>query len=143
MTSQLPAPGWYRDPTEQGEGRYWNGAAWTESVLQAGVAVDVSIDPGQAQLPPLAGSEISVPVVPAVPIPSSVPTPQRSGSGGVLAGVVGLAVVILVVVVVVLAITGGDSTDTPPGTDVPATDAPAGDAPAGEDAPASDDVTDG
>ena len=30
MTPQLPAPGWYRDPTEQSEGRYWNGAAWTE-----------------------------------------------------------------------------------------------------------------
>ena len=75
---------------------------------------------------------------PLAAISPSVPTPQRSGSGGVLAGVVGLAVVILVVVVVVLAITGGDSTDTPPGTDVPATDAPAV-----EDAPASDDATDG
>ena len=142
MTSVLPAPGWYRDPTDQGEGRYWNGAAWTESVLQAGVAVDVPIAPGQAELPPLAGSEISVPVVPAAPTSSSVPTPQRSGPGGVLAGVVGLAVVILVVVVVVLAITGGDSPDIP-GTDVPATDAPSGDGPAGEDAPASDDATDG
>ena len=139
MTAQLPAPGWYRDPTEQGEGRYWNGAAWTESVLQAGVGVDVPIDAGQAQLPPLAGSEISAPVLPAAPISPPVPTPQRSGSGGVPDGVVGLAVVILVVVVlVVLAITGGDSTATPPGTDVPATDAPAV-----EDAPASDDATDG
>ena len=138
MTSQLPRPGWYRDPTEQSDGRYWNGSAWTESVLQAGVAVNVPIDLGRAQLPPLAGTEMSVPFAATAPIPPSVPTPQRSGSSGVLAGVVGLAVVILVVVVVVLALTGGDSTDTPPDTDPPATDAPATDAPAVEDAPATD-----
>ncbi len=53
MTPRLPAPGWYQDPTEQSGGRYWNGSAWTESVLQAGVVVDVPVDPGQAQLPPL------------------------------------------------------------------------------------------
>ncbi len=29
-------PGWHQDPTSRNELRYWNGAAWTESVANKG-----------------------------------------------------------------------------------------------------------
>jgi hypothetical protein len=41
--SDLPPPmaaaGWYPDPHGRFEGRYWNGTAWTKSVLVEGVSV--------------------------------------------------------------------------------------------------------
>jgi len=33
-----PAPGWYGDPGDGDQLRYWNGAAWTEQVVPASVA---------------------------------------------------------------------------------------------------------
>ena len=41
LPSPLAAPGWYADPSGRNEFRYWDGGAWTENVIAAGVeAVD-------------------------------------------------------------------------------------------------------
>ena len=64
MTNGVAPAGWYQDPTGQGDGRYWNGASWTESVDRGGVTVNVAIDPSQAQVPPVAGTEVMIPAQP-------------------------------------------------------------------------------
>jgi hypothetical protein len=37
-----PAPGWYPDPHQRHQHRYWNGAAWTEHVADHGTS---GVDP--------------------------------------------------------------------------------------------------
>jgi uncharacterized protein YlxW (UPF0749 family) len=37
MTDVTPQPGWYPDPTNQAEQRYWDGTSWTEHVVNGGV----------------------------------------------------------------------------------------------------------
>jgi hypothetical protein len=110
--------GWYQDPTGQGDARYWNGASWTEAVDQSGVRVNVSIDPAQAQLPPLPGTEVQLPI----PM-SGTQTSRRSPIGAIVAV---LVVVLLVVVIFVIVSNNDSSDDSPtPATDVaPATEAP-------------------
>ena len=66
MSAAFP-PGWYQDPTAQGDARYWNGSGWTESVNRGGSTVNVPIDPSQAQVPPVAGTA---------------PSENHSGAGG-------------------------------------------------------------
>ena len=122
MTNGTFPSGWYRDPTGQGEARYWNGAAWTDSVNRGGVTVSVPIAADQAQLPPVPGSEVQV-AAPAAAAPASTTSPSRSP----LAVIVGVLAVVLLVVVIVLLVTDDDTDDpNPPVTLVttPATQAP-------------------
>lgn len=35
MSEQLPPAGWYADPTDAGQQRYWDGTAWTDHVAPA------------------------------------------------------------------------------------------------------------
>ena len=129
MTNGAAPSGWYQDPTGQGDGRYWNGTSWTESVDRGGVTVNVAIDPSQAQVPPIAGTEV------AIPAPAAPATPRRSPVGAILGGVL---VVIAIVVIVVLVSNNDSSDDGPTNTDVaPATEAPA---PPDTDAPAPPDT---
>ena len=128
MSAPLP-PGWYQDPTAQGDARYWNGSSWTESVNRGGTTVNVPIDPSQAQVPPVAGTQVSV-----APPPSPVQQGSSGGSSGgsMMAVILGLLAVVLVVVVIYALVSNDDSSDSPtPGTDAPpATAAPATDPPA-------------
>lgn len=122
MTNATFPSGWYRDPTGQGEARYWNGVAWTDSVNRGGVTVSVPIGADQAQLPPAPGSEVQV-VAPAAAATSSAAAPSRSP----LAVIFGILAVVLLVVVIVLLVTDDDTDDpNPPVTLVttPATEAP-------------------
>ena len=43
------APGWYPDPQNQGQVRYWDGSAWTEHVQPAGQAAAPAADPSTAE----------------------------------------------------------------------------------------------
>jgi hypothetical protein len=122
MNGVAPA-GWYQDPTGQGDGRYWNGASWTESVDRGGVTVNVAIDPSQAQVPPVAGTEVMIPAA-AAPTTQTV-APRRSPVGAILGGVL-LIIAIVVIVVLVNNNNNDSSDDSPPATGVPAvTEAPA------------------
>lgn len=83
------APGWFPDPTGRHDHRWWDGAAWTAHVADAGVA---AVDP----LPPVPGSsEQPGPMAdPRRPSAGSV-APARSGTdpvaiGALAAGLVGL-----------------------------------------------------
>jgi cobalamin biosynthesis Mg chelatase CobN len=113
MTNGTFPSGWYRDPTGQGEARYWNGAAWTDSVNRGGVTVSVPIDADQAQLPPAPGSEVRVTAPAAAPA-------ETSSRRSPLAVIFGILAVVLLVVVIVLLVTDDDSDDPqPPVTGVP------------------------
>jgi hypothetical protein len=121
MTNEVAPSGWYQDPTGQGDGRYWNGTSWTESVDRGGVTVNVAIDPSQAQVPPTAGTEISIPA--STPAAQTVPA-RRSPVGAIL----GLVFLVVAIVLIVVLVNNNDdsSNDGPPTTDVaPATEAPA------------------
>ena len=41
MTNGNPPPGWYVDPTGQGDARYWNGTSRTQAVDRNGQQVNV------------------------------------------------------------------------------------------------------
>ena len=125
MPMNNPPPGWYRDPTGFGEGRFWDGTAWTNSISRANETISAPIEPERAALPPVPGSELRPPAAtPAV----MVNAPNRSPIGAILGGIVAI---LLVVVIIVLVTGNDDSTDneTPPATNAPAT-APATEAPA-------------
>lgn len=46
--SEQPAAGWYRDPTERFDHRYWDGGTWTEHVSRNGQATTDPLDGGTA-----------------------------------------------------------------------------------------------
>lgn len=123
MSAGFPS-GWYRDPTGQGDARYWNGVSWTESVNRGGVVLNVGIDPSQAQVPPAPGTQVSVP-----PPPSTVQQ-QSSGPSRSLLGVIfGVGVVFLIVILAYAVISGDSDGDDTPTPDAPPAE-PAPEAPA-------------
>ena len=122
MNAAFP-PGWYQDPTGQGDARYWNGSSWTESVNRGGSTINVPIDPAQAQLAPVPGTQVSI-----APPPSPVQTGGGGSSGGSFMGIIlGLLAVVLIGVVIYVLVNNDDSDSPTPGTDAPpaATVAPA------------------
>ena len=126
MNAAFP-PGWYQDPTAQGDARYWNGSSWTESVNRGGTTFNAPIDPAQAQLVPVPGTQVSI-----APPPTEVQTGGGGSSGGSMMGIIlGLLAVVLIGFVIYALVSNDDSdtptpgTDAPPATAPPATDAPA------------------
>ena len=126
---QGPAAGWYRDPTGQGEARYWNGAFWTDSVSRGGVTIAVPMPPQLATTPPVPGTEYVAPAPTQAPpvtfVTQSAPPPARprsSSSSGTIVGLIVGAVLILVAVVVLTNVLGDDEDEPiePPTTEQPA-----------------------
>ena len=138
MTNGTSPSGWYQDPTGQGDSRYWNGVAWTESVNRGGAVVNVAIDPSQAQTPPAPGTQVAPPAqqyVPPPPPPAQTVNVSESPHHSVLGVIFGALAVLFLVVLLYAAISSNDSGgDTPtPGTNAPAEEPapePANDAPA-------------
>jgi hypothetical protein len=125
MTNTTFPSGWYQDPTGQGNARYWNGTSWTESVDRGGVTVNVAIDPGQAQVPPQPGTEVSLPPRSTGTQTVNVSSPDHSVMGIVFAIFFGLFLIVLVFAIVS---SNDSSNDGPPVTDVaPASAPPASD----------------
>jgi hypothetical protein len=130
VTNNSTPAGWYQDPTGQGDARYWNGTAWTQSVNRAGTTSNIAIDPTLAQQPPVAGTQVQTPA----PAPAAAPQTvvQQSSSGSPLGMIIGVLAVVLLIIVVLAFIGNNDSSDdTPtPGSDTPPAEAPAESAPA-------------
>lgn len=113
MTNALTPAGWYQDPTGQGDARYWNGNSWTQSVDRGGVQVNVPIDPIQAQVAPVPGTQVMLPAPPQANVARQ--PPRRSPVGAIIGGL--LAVVLIVLVIVLIVNISDSSDDTPtPGT---------------------------
>lgn len=123
MPENHHSPGWYRDPTGAGEGRYWDGTTWTSAVSLADQTFDVPIEPERASLPPIPGSELRPPAPAAAPPSVTVNAPSRSPIGAIIGGI--LAIVVVVVVIVFLTNDDSSNDESPPPTNAPATEAPA------------------
>ena len=124
----IPA-GWYADPSGRGDARYWNGAAWMQSVNRAGVQVELPIDPTQAQMPPAPGTGMAPPAGLTPPQTVNAAPSRRSPLGAILGVLAALLIVILIVVLV-------NNSDSPAESPTPTTDTPAEEpAPADEPAP--------
>ena len=124
MTDYDVAPGWYLDPSGQGEARYWNGASWTATVNRQGTTFNAAIEPAHAGVPPIPGTEVHLPI-PVSTEYTLAPSPKRSP----VVAVVGLLVALFVVILIVVMLSNDNSSDdTPP--------APATTAPPAEEAPA-------
>ena len=117
--------GWYRDPSGQGDARYWNGQQWTDSVSVGGQTRSAPMDPAQATVPPAPGTEYTSP--PPQPTAGQNVTVSSSRGGGFSVGAVlaAIAVVVAVIALVVALTRDGNSGDgEPTPTDPPATEAP-------------------
>ena len=126
MTDYDVAPGWYLDPSGQGDARYWNGTSWTATINRQGTTLNVAIDPAQAGLPPTPGTEVHLPI-PVSTNYTLAPKPKRSPA----VAIVGLLVALVVVIVIIIALSNDNSSnDTPPEPDTPPATAPAEQAPA-------------
>lgn len=126
--------GWYRDPTGQGDARYWDGQRWTDSVILGGQTVSVPTDAARATVPPAPGTEYTSPAR-QQPAGQSV-TVSSGGGGGLSVGAVvaAIAIVIAVIALIVALTRNGDSGDDgPTTTEPPATEAPDTEAPAEEE----------
>jgi hypothetical protein len=127
MPENNPLPGWYRDPSGLGEGRYWDGVVWTNSVSRSGATIEVPIEPERAALPPIPGSELRTPA-PVVASPTAtVPQTRRSPLGAII-GVIGAILIIVLIVVLINNGSESPNDETPPATnptEAPATEAPA------------------
>jgi hypothetical protein len=126
MTYATAPAGWYQDPTAQADGRYWDGAQWTDTVTRGGVTVQSPMDPNLQRVPPVPGTALGGPA------PAS-QQPARSSSA--------MSVIVLVVVVAIgiglllFFFAGDDSSDEPSTPQPPATEAPATTAPPTTSAP--------
>jgi hypothetical protein len=116
MTNGSTPAGWYQDPTGQGDARYWNGVAWTQSVDRSGTTINIAIDPTQAQQPPVPGTQVQTPA----PAPAPQTVVQQSSSRSPVGAIIGAVVVILLIVVIFVIDSNNDSSDDSPtpGTDV-------------------------
>ncbi|MCH7790177.1 MAG: DUF2510 domain-containing protein [Acidobacteria bacterium] len=107
MSDNNVPPGWYIDPSGQGDARYWSGTAWTATVSKAGETVNVAIDPAHAEVPPVPGTEVHLPV----PAPTTyVAAPVAAKSSPVL--VIGLLLVAFLVVIVIFVYAQDDDSST-------------------------------
>ena len=129
MNNGYSPQGWYADPTSPGGARYWNGVSWTQAVSRGGVTFNAPIDPAQATLAPVPGTQVAAPP-PIAGRPTSVeyalPSDQSS-SNSTLGVVLGVLVAFFVVLMIFAIVSNDDSSDqSPPSTDAPpATEAPA------------------
>ena len=114
-----PPRGWYRDPTQLGDARYWDGAQWTDSVNRAGATVTAPIDPQRAFVPPAPGTEFQPQVRPEVASSVTVNAPRRSSMGAV-AGVIGAVLIALVIIALIVNNNSSDD-EAPQTTDAPQT----------------------
>jgi hypothetical protein len=127
MTNGSVPAGWYRDPTGQGEARYWNGSSWTETVSRGGLPLNVPVDPTLSTQAPAPGTQMA----PPMPRPQPTTVVEQSSHSSPIGTIVGV-VIALFAFVVILAFIGNatsDDTPTPGSVSVPA-EQPAEEAPA-------------
>lgn len=136
MTARPSPQGWYVDPSFPGAARYWDGTRWTDSVLQGGITFDAPLEPSQATLPPVPGTQVRSPMPASsrrAPVDYALPD-TGSNSRSTIGVLFGAAVVFFFVLLTFAIISDNTSSDqAPSSTDVP----PATDAPPPTEAPAA------
>ncbi|MEM9608430.1 MAG: DUF2510 domain-containing protein [Actinomycetota bacterium] len=122
----MTTPGWYRDPTGAGDGRYWDGQRWTDSVTRGGYTVTSAVDPARAEIPPPPGSELVAEPRPQAAAGQHV-TVSAGGTGGSrspLAAILGAVAVVVAIIAIVIALSNSSDSDddeTPDTTEAPVT----------------------
>jgi hypothetical protein len=114
----MAGSGWYRDPTGQADGRYWDGQRWSDQADRGGVTVSSPIDPASAGTPPVQGSEYVT--RPAAETRTVAVQPAKSS---VLGTVFGALAVVVAIVALVVALSNNSDDDTEE-TPTPTTEAP-------------------
>ena len=120
MSYDTAPSGWYQDPTAQADGRYWDGAQWTDTVTRAGVTIQSPMDPLLQQVPPVPGTEMGAPAATTAPAPAPSPQPAQSSSTGT---VITIVIALAIGAGLLVFFLGNDSSDDP-SPDTPVTEAP-------------------
>ena len=126
----MAASGWYRDPTGQADGRYWDGQRWSDQVDRQGVTVSSPIDPAQAATPPSPGSDYVVPSAPSSAGSQTVAV--QSAKSSVVGPVFAAIAVVVAIVALVVALSNNSDDDTEPEESPTTTAAEAPETTAGE-----------
>ncbi len=118
-----PIPGWYQDPSDPGQLRYWDGGTWTAatgpmprprqaepSVPELAMAAPAAAAPASVFTPPSAGPGFGYPTA-ATTLPAWGPAPQRSRftTRAKVAVAAGLAAVVTAAVTVPLVMSSAKS----------------------------------
>ena len=133
-----PPAGWYDDPEQPGQQRWWDGNAWTDQRAPAGAAPAAaagSVPPADPAAPPTgAAPTMPPPGAPAPPgtVPPPPATPAKSSRKGLWIALIVVAVVFvgIIAAIAAVAVLGGDSAtdvvDFPAPLSPPSTTTPPG-----------------
>lgn len=117
MVDGVVPAGWYSDPTEHSDERYWDGAAWTGRVRSGATeSVDPLPDEAESFLPRPHGVTAEAIVEPEARGGASAPDATGGRARWLSIGVVIAFFAVIVLVIVVIASSGGEDTHTVEGT---------------------------
>ena len=91
--------GWYRDPTGQADGRYWDGQRWSDQADRHGVTISSPIDAAHAETPPAPGSDYAVPSSASTSAQTVSVQPAKTSLVGPVFGAIAVVVAIVALVI--------------------------------------------
>ncbi len=105
MTQAQPPAGWYPDPQDATQQRYWDGNAWTGHTAPSGAAAaGAPAAPGSVAPAPAGAPAWSVPMAPGMGDPSAGKTPWYKRK----IFLIPVAIVVVLIVIGAIVGTGGD-----------------------------------
>ncbi len=103
--------GWYDDPEQPGQQRYWDGNAWTEQRAPGAAAPAAPAAPPAPPTPPPAAAAAAPMAPPPMAPPVAAPPKKSNKALWIVLGVLGGLVLLVIIAVAAVAFLGDSATD--------------------------------